>query len=363
LYRWLHHWRPRLLFVVYLRGSYCVMNNDSKTHGFRRALGDIVSVVLAPVRLRRKALAIAAAIAVAPVAAACSAGASPQTAPSPENPTPSQVAATTPTPSAAATTASPEPSSTAVQKANANYKKFDPKNFGDAIGGQNSWYPLVPGTQTLRDGSITRGSRKLKHQLRVTVTDVVKEVDGVQTVAVLDQDIDAGQVGEASLDYLAQDKSGNVWYLGSYTELYEGGQFVNSVDAWLAGKKGAKPGVWMMADPREGMKYVQMHNSRETIRSEVDKVDDRKCVPFKCFKSLVILEDGTEFKYFGPGVGHIATEPNYSGGEQEKEELVNVVKLTPKGLAEFSAEALKLDKHARKEAKSVFGNSDPGKRA
>jgi hypothetical protein len=339
------------------------MNNDSKTHGFREALGDIVSVVLAPVRLRRKALAIAAAFAVAPVAAACSAGASPQTAPSPENPTPSQVAATTPTPSAAATTASPEPSSTAVQKANANYKKFDPKNFGDAIGGQNSWYPLVPGTQTLRNGSITRGSRKLKHQLRVTVTDVVKEVDGVQTVAVLDQDIDAGQVGEASLDYLAQDKSGNVWYLGSYTELYEGGQFVNSVDAWLAGKKGAKPGVWMMADPKEGMKYVQMHNSRETIRSEVDKVDDRKCVPFKCFKSLVILEDGTEFKYFGPGVGHIATEPNYSGGEQEKEELVNVVKLTPKGLAEFSAEALKLDKHARKEAKSVFGNSDPGKRA
>jgi hypothetical protein len=339
------------------------MNNDSKTQGFPRALGDIVGVVVAPVRLRRKALPLAAAFVVASVAAACSAGASPQTAPAtPENPTPSQVAATTPTPSAAATTASPEPSSTAVQKANANYKKFDPKNFGDALGGQNSWYPLVPGTQTLRDGSINRGSRKLKHQLRVTVTDVVKEVDGVQTVAVLDQDIDAGQVGEASLDYLAQDKSGNVWYLGSYTELYEGGQFVNSVDAWLAGKRGAKPGVWMMADPKEGMKYVQMHNSRETIRSEVAKVGEKKCVDYDCFKSLVILEDGTEFKYFGPGVGHIATEPNYSGGEQEKEELVNVVKLTPKGLAEFSAEALKLDKHARKESK-VFANSDAAKRA
>ena len=249
-----------------------------------------------------------------------------------------------------------------MQKANANYKKFDPKNFGDALGGQNSWYPLVPGTQTLRDGSINRGSRKLKHQLRVTVTDVVKEVDGVQTVAVLDQDIDAGQVGEASLDYLAQDKSGNVWYLGSYTEIYEGGQFVNAVDAWLAGKKGAKPGVWMMADPKEGMKYVQMHNSRETIHSEVAKVGEKKCVDYDCFKSLVILEDGTEFKYFGPGVGHIATEPNYSGGEQEKEELVNVVKLTRKGLAEFSAEALKLDKHARKES-TVFANSDAAKRA
>jgi hypothetical protein len=333
------------------------MNNDSEAHGFRRALGDIVNEVLAPVDLRRKALAIAGAFVVAS-AAACSAGASSQTPPSaPQNPTPSQVAATTSTPSAAQ-----KPSSTAVQKVNANYRKFDPKNFGDAIGGQNRWFPLVPGTQTLRDGSITRGSRKLKHQLRVTVTDVVKEVNGVQTVAVLDQDIDAGQVGEASIDYLAQDKAGNVWYIGSYTEIYEGGQFVNAVDAWLAGKRGARPGVWMMADPKEGLKYVQMHNSRETIRSEVAKVNDRKCVPFDCFKSLVILEDGTEFKYFGPGVGHIATEPNYSGGEQETEKLVNVVKLKPKGLAEMSAEVLKLDKHARK-VSSVFANSEPAKRA
>ena len=173
------------------------MNNDSETDGFVRALGAIVSEVRAPVRLRSKALAVAGTLLVASAAAACSAGPSPDTAPSPSNPTPSQVAATSSTPSAVATTASPKPSSTAVQKANANYKKFDAKNFGDAIGGQNSFYPLVPGTQTLRDGSITRGSRKLKHQLRVTVTDVVKEVDGVQTVAVLDQDIDAGQVGEA----------------------------------------------------------------------------------------------------------------------------------------------------------------------
>ena len=52
--------------------------------------------------------------------------------------------------------------------------------------------------------------------------------------------------------------------------------------------------------------------------------------PVECFNSLRILEDGSEFKYFGPGVGHIATEPNYSGGEQEIEELVNVVQLKPR---------------------------------
>jgi hypothetical protein len=293
------------------------MNNDSDIRGFTSALGAIVSEVLAPVRLRHKALTVASAFVVASAAAACSGGSSPETAQSaPDNPTPSQVAASS---STASPTPSPKPSSTAAKKVNANYKKFDPKNFGDPLGGQNSWYPLVPGTQTLRDGSINRGSRKLHHQLRVTVTDVTKMVNGVKTVAVLDQDIDAGQVGEASLDYLAQDKFGNVWYLGSYTEIYDGGQFVNAVDAWLAPKRGARPGVWMMADPKEGMKYVEAHNSRETIRAEVAKVGEKKCVDYDCFKSLVILEDGSEFKYFGPGVGHIATEPNYSGGEQEKE--------------------------------------------
>lgn len=335
-------------------------SNSQNNNALISALGAIVGEVLAPVRLRRKIFTAISAFAVVSAVAACSSGPeSPQTAPSqPENPTPSQVAATSATPSASS---SATPSSSPVTK-NANYKKFNPKDFVDPLSGKNKWYPLTPGTQTLRDGSINRGSRKLTHKLRVTVTDVTKVVNGVTTVAVLDQDIDAGQVGEASLDYLAQDKYGNVWYLGSYTEIYEGGQFVNAVDAWLTPKQGSRPGVWMMADPQEGMKYVEAHNSRETIRAEVTKVDDRKCVPFKCFKALQVLEDGHEYKYFGGGVGHIATEPNYSGGEQEKEELVNVVKLSPKGLAEMSDEALRLDKHARKESK-IFAKSDPAKRS
>ena len=72
--------------------------------------------------------------------------------------------------------------------------------------------------------------------------------------------------------HIAQDKFGNIWYLGSYTEIYEGGEFVNANDAWLADEKDAKPGVWMLTDPKKGMNYVQMQSSRETIRSEVDEV-------------------------------------------------------------------------------------------
>ena len=90
---------------------------------------------------------------------------------------------------------SPSPSKTPTGPVNADYKHFDPKNFGSPLGAKNRWFPLVPGNQSLRDGSIMRGSRRLHHQKRLTVTDVVKEINGVQAVVLLDQDIDAGQNG------------------------------------------------------------------------------------------------------------------------------------------------------------------------
>ncbi|HET9650024.1 MAG TPA: hypothetical protein VFP34_17590, partial [Microlunatus sp.] len=86
--------------------------------------------------------------------------------------------------------------------------------------------------------------------------------------------------------------------------------------------------------------------------------------PFQCFpRALSVLEDGTELKYFGPGVGDIATEPRYSGGEQEKEELINVIQLTPDGLSEASKEALRLDRHARTAAEHVFARSEAAERS
>ncbi|HEV8650357.1 MAG TPA: hypothetical protein VG276_13345 [Actinomycetes bacterium] len=265
---------------------------------------------------------------------------------------------------------SPTGTSTATTRAaprvNADPDKFDPKDFGKPVGDANAWLPLVPGYQSVRDGTLFRGHRKLHHRRRYTVTDVLKEVNGVRTVLVLDQDIDAGQIAEQALDYYAQDKYGNVWYLGSYTESYEGGQFVNANDAWLAGVKGATAGIAMMADPKVGMpSYVQARiPGREILTAEVAKLGKSKCVPFRCFSNvLAILEAGSEFKYYAAGVGAIATEPNYSGGEQEKEALVNVIQLTPQGLAEASAQAMKLDEHARSTAKEVFAGSAPAKRS
>jgi hypothetical protein len=251
-----------------------------------------------------------------------------------------------------------------VTSARANQPKLDRSNFGNAATDKNTWFPLTPGYQSVRLGKVNRGHRRLEHRRVYTVTDVYKTIDGVRAVAVLDQDFDGGQVGEQALDFLAVDRRGIVWYLGSYTEAYEGGRFVNANDGWLAGVKGAKPGLYMPADPKPGdAPYVQedQPGSDPTI-AKVVRAGQRTCVPYRCFRdTLVIEEDGSENKYFAAGVGGIKTEPK-GGGEEETEDLINVRNLSAKGLREISNEVLKLDTHARGAVAGVYGRSQAAKR-
>jgi hypothetical protein len=248
---------------------------------------------------------------------------------------------------------------------NVSAAQFDPKSFGAPATGANPWLPLKPGTQWTREGTVDVGTRKLTHRVISTVTDVSRPVDGVRTVIVLDQDINGGQIAEQSLDYEAEDNQGNVWYLGSYTEAYQGGQFVNASDAWLAGVKGSKPGILMPTNPSPGYSYSEdTVPGIEAPSAKVAKTGQSQCVPFRCFKNvLVVDEEGSEYKYYAPGVGQILTEPIGSGGKHEIEKLVNATQLSPGGLARISDEVVKLDKHASVTAPDVFGNAPAAKRS
>jgi hypothetical protein len=265
------------------------------------------------------------------------------------------------------TTTSPTPvTPTQGGLRNASAQDFDPRDFGDPTTEANEWVPLKPGWQTVRKGLVNVGSRRLEHVVVYTVTDVSKTIAGVRTVAILDQDFNGGQLAEQAIDYLAEDKHGNVWYMGSYTEAYEGGQFVNANDGWLAGVNGSEPGILMEALPRVGLSYIESNALGEGPQPrQVIKVGQSKCVPFKCYKDVLVIQEGTsgtEYKYYARGVGHILTEPHYSGGEQESELLVNARQLRSRGLAELSAEVIKLDRHSRAVIADVFADSSPAKR-
>ena len=226
----------------------------------------------------------------------------------------------------------------------------------------NRWFPLEPGYQLISLGTLNRGGTSLEHRRVWTVTNVTKVIDGLRAVLVLDQNIDAGEISEQALDYLAVDADGSVLYLGSYTEAYEGGQFVNALDAWLAGVNGAR-GTLLPGDPQPGSgSFTQVDvPGQETSTAKVLKVGQSLCVPFDCYTDVLVIQEGDEYKYFASGVGELKIEPHYSGGEQEKLELINAVRLSPQGLAEISAEAARLDEHARQTSAKIFGNSEPAR--
>ena len=66
-----------------------------------------------------------------------------------------------------------------------------------------------------------------------------------------------GKVIEKTDDYYAQDKSGNVWYMGEDAKDLKGSQFVVAPDSWRAGVNGAKPGIIQEANPKVGDSYQE----------------------------------------------------------------------------------------------------------
>ena len=247
--------------------------------------------------------------------------------------------------------------------AKATAVKFDPANFGDPARGANPYLPLIPGTQSVRQGSTRVGGRKVPHTVTTTVTNVYREVDGVNTVLMLDHEVDGGQVTQISIDYVAEDKAGNVWNLGGYTEEYEGGRYVSAVDPWLAGVHGAKAGILVQAEPKlESPIYsVSKPDKEEDSVAEVIETGARHCVPFDCFDDVLVVREGkasapdNEFKYYARDVGQIDNVPQDDSVHKDVEKLINLTELSAKALAEIDAEALRLDHNAPKESPSVFG--------
>jgi hypothetical protein len=58
----------------------------------------------------------------------------------------------------------------------------------------NQWYPLVPGTQFIMDGTINVGGTPTAHRVVFTVTDLTKVINGMTTRVLWDTDTNDGQL-------------------------------------------------------------------------------------------------------------------------------------------------------------------------
>ena len=247
---------------------------------------------------------------------------------------------------------------------------FDPANFVDPTLDTNPFHPLKPGLQWVRAGTTEVGSRKVPHEIITTMTDVIRTIAGVPTIAMLDESTDSGEISQRSIDYMALDKDGNVWILGGYTEDYEGGTYTNTDSAWIGNDKGGRIGILSPAK-------VDMTTPRWNIGGSPDEkpsvgepvqVGVRLCVPFACYENVRVVQEGNvgapdnENKYYAPGVGVINNIPLDASLHQDTFDLRNFVELSATGLADASQTVLDLEKHARETSPDVFGSVQEAKR-
>jgi hypothetical protein len=113
----------------------------------------------------------------------------------------------------------------------------------------NPWFPLRPGTTFVyigtKDGKASRDV--------VTVTHRTTVIDGVPCAVLDDRLFLSGHLEEQTTDWYTQDTRGNVWYYGERTAEFDAhGRVTSTQGSWQSGVDGAKPGIFMPADPRVG---------------------------------------------------------------------------------------------------------------
>jgi hypothetical protein len=142
------------------------------------------------------------------------------------------------------------------------------------------------------------------------VLDKTTRVAGVRVAIVDVREFEDGELVERTKDYFAQERNGRVWYFGERVNDIENGKVVGHEGQWLAGKRKAKPGLFMPAEPRLGQVFQQERAPGVAEdRSKVVAVGLEVTTPAgrfeKCVKTrdYAPLDKRTEFKFYCPGVG------------------------------------------------------------
>jgi hypothetical protein len=186
---------------------------------------------------------------------------------------------------------------------------IDPSQFSPTVDN-----PLFP-VSKLRFTRMRGVERDPESGRRITITARTRRlptstVAGVAVTVVQDDEFENGRLVEHTFDYYAQDQAGNVWYFGERIDNYENGRVSGHEGQWLAGRRGAKPGLFMPAHPAVGRTF-QQENAPGVAedRSTVVAVGIRMRTPARTFHGCIKVRDfspidrATEFKFYCPGVG------------------------------------------------------------
>jgi len=202
--------------------------------------------------------------------------------------------------------------------------RIDPANFVVRI--DNRYMPLIPGTRFHFEG--VRGRTPQTDDQAVLHR--TKQIVGVTSTVVRDTVSEHGRAVERTDDWYAQDRQGNVWYMGEDSFELSHGRFVKASDSWQSGVGGAQPGIIMPASPKPGDAYRQEYYppGKALDEARVLARDGAVRVPVGRFRHVLVtserspLEPQTERKYYAAGVGEIAER--VVKGHHEAFQLVHV---------------------------------------
>ena len=162
-----------------------------------------------------------------------------------------------------------------------------------------------------------------RQRVVVTVTTRTKLIaNGVRARVVRDVVTEAGVPVEITDDWYAQDRTGNVWYLGESVRNFRDGKLVDRAGSFEAGVDGAQAGVAMPADPVPGLAYRQEYYVGEAEdRAAVITVGE---VPFGFFAEGVLMTRDLvptepkvqELKFYAPGIGQLLAIHTDGPGER-----------------------------------------------
>lgn len=204
--------------------------------------------------------------------------------------------------------------------------RLDPAEFTTRI--TNPYWPMRPGTRWVYRETAPDGTRQ---RVTVTVTRRTRRIaNGVTARVVRDVVTEDGALVEVTDDWYAQDRRGNVWYLGERTSEYRDGRVVSTHGSFEAGVGGAEAGVVMPAAPRPGMRYRQEYLRGEAEdRAEVIRLGDVAETPLGRFRDVLVTRDtnplgrgAVELKFYARGVGPVLVVGTF--GDDGREELVSL---------------------------------------
>jgi hypothetical protein len=200
---------------------------------------------------------------------------------------------------------------------------FDPNNFAPGAVIDNPYLPFPVGTTFKETATVTdpdTGETGFQIDSQ-TVTNKTINLGGVQARVVHATSVLDGVLIEDTNDYYAQDKAGNVWYLGEDTKAFDYDDNRNLIDtdtsgSWRTGKNGALPGFIMpnAAQQQVGFFYVQEDapNDEAQDQAQIVSLNESVTVPVGSFTNVLKTletspqEPGVqEFKFYAKGFGEI----------------------------------------------------------